>query len=88
MARQRSFTSYVADRFYNELFAAISDFAEDNTDDLNLRLYQVNRIGGIELSDITIKYVSVNDLPGSAIELRLRLNTIIQHFIFLWIASG
>ena len=64
MARQRSFISYVADIFYNELFAAISDFAEDNTDNLNLRLYQVNRIGGIELSDITIKYVSVNDLPG------------------------
>lgn len=42
MARQRSFTSYVADRFYNELFAAINDFAEDNLDDLNLRLYQVN----------------------------------------------
>lgn len=71
MARQRSFTSYVADRFYNELFAAISDFAEDNTDDLNLRLYQVNRIGGIELSDITIKYVSVNDLPGSEIEFEV-----------------
>lgn len=71
MARQRSFTSYVADRFYNELFAAISDFAEDNTDDLNLRLYQVNRIGGIEVSDITIKYVSVNDLPGSEIEFEV-----------------
>lgn len=30
MARQRSFTSYVADRFYNELFAAINDYAETN----------------------------------------------------------
>ena len=73
MARQRSFTSYVADRFYNELFAAINDFAEDNSDDLNLRLYQVNRIGGIELSDITIKYVSVNDLPGSEIEFEVAI---------------
>ena len=75
MARQRSFTSYVADRFYNELFAAISDFAEENSDDLNLRLYQVNRIGGIELSDITIKYVSVNDLPGSEIEFEVAIET-------------
>lgn len=73
MVRQRSFTSYVADRFYNELFAAISDFAEENSDDLNLRLYQVNRIGGIELSDITIKYVSVNDLPGSEIEFEVAI---------------
>lgn len=73
MALQRSFTSYVADRFYNELFAAISDFAEENSDDLNLRLYQVNRIGGIELSDITIKYVSVNDLPGSEIEFEVAI---------------
>ena len=45
MARQRSFTSYVADRFYNELFAAINDYAEINADSLNLRLYQVNKIG-------------------------------------------
>lgn len=73
MARQRSFTSYVADGFYNELFAAISDFTEENSDDLNLRLYQVNRIGGIELSDITIKYVSLNDLPGSEIEFEVAI---------------
>lgn len=73
MARQRSFTSYVADRFYNELFAAISDFAEENSDDLNLRLYQVNRIRGIELSDITIKYVSVNNFPGSEIEFEVAI---------------
>lgn len=71
MARQRSFTSYVADRFYNELFAAINDFSEDNSDNLHLRLYQINRIGGIELSDITVKYVSVNNLPGSKIEFEV-----------------
>ena len=35
MARQRSFTSYVADRYYNELFAAINDYyAETNSDNL------------------------------------------------------
>ena len=54
MARQRSFTSYVADRFYNELFAVINDYAEIKADSLNLRLYQVNKIGGIELTDITV----------------------------------
>ena len=56
MARQRLFTSYVADRFYNELFAAINDYAETNSDNLNLRLYKVNKIGGIELSGITVKF--------------------------------
>lgn len=50
MAQQRSFTSYVADRFYNELFVAINDYAEINTDNLNLRLYQVKKIGGIQCS--------------------------------------
>lgn len=75
MARQRSFTSYVADRFYNELFAAINDYyAETNSDNLNLRLYQVNRIGEIELSDITVKFVSVNDLPGSEIEFEVAID--------------
>ena len=75
MARQRSFTSYVADRYYNELFAAINDYyAETNSDNLNLRLYQVNRIGEIELSDITVKFVSVNDLPGSEIEFEVAID--------------
>lgn len=36
-ARQRSFTSYVSDRFCNELFSAIKDHIEDNADDLNLK---------------------------------------------------
>lgn len=74
MARQRSFTSYVADRFYNELFAAINDYAETNSDNLNLRLYKVNKIGGIELSGITVKFVSVNDLPGSEIEFEVAID--------------
>lgn len=68
MARQRSFMSYVSDRFYNELFAAIEDHIEVNADDLNLRLNKVNRIDGVpELSDITVKFVCVNDLPDSKI---------------------
>lgn len=71
MARQCSFTSYVADKFNNELFAVINDYAETNSDNLNLRFYQVNKIGGIELSDITVKYVSVNDLPGSETEFEV-----------------
>ncbi|XOQ48226.1 MAG: HTH cro/C1-type domain-containing protein [Eubacteriales bacterium] len=68
MAGNRSFKDYVADRFYNEIFAAIQSYTTDNYDDLDLRLYRVRNIGGIELSDIEVKFVSVNDLPDMKIE--------------------
>jgi len=68
LASNRSFKDYVADRFYNEVFAAIQSYTTDNYDDLDLRLYRVRNIGGIELSDIEVKFVSVNDLPDMKIE--------------------
>jgi transcriptional regulator with XRE-family HTH domain len=68
MAQQCSLTSYVADRFYNELFAAVKNFIEENTDDLDLNLRRINRFDGTpELTDISVKYVSVSDLPESEI---------------------
>lgn len=39
LASNRSFKDYVADRFYNEVFAAIQSYTTDNYDDLDLRLY-------------------------------------------------
>ncbi|MCX7714112.1 MAG: transcriptional regulator, partial [Clostridia bacterium] len=68
MPGNRSFKDYVAYRFYNELFAAIQSYTADNYTDLNLKLYRVRGIGAIELSDIEVKFVSVNDLPGMKIE--------------------
>lgn len=68
MTENRSFKDYVADRFYNELFAAIQSYTEENYQDIDLRLYKVRNIEGIELSDIEVKFVSVNDLPGMKIE--------------------
>lgn len=68
MAGNRSFKDYVADRFYNEIFSAIQTYATDNCEDLDLRLYRVRNIGGIELSDIEVKFVSVNDLPDMEID--------------------
>lgn len=73
MAGNRSFKDYVADRFYNELFAAIKDYVEENGEDLDLRLYQVRNVGSIELSDIEVKFVSVNDLPEMKIEFEVAL---------------
>lgn len=68
MGSNRSFTDYVANRFYNELFAAIQNYVIENNDNLDLRLYRVKNIGGIELSDIEVKFVSVSDLPDMKIE--------------------
>jgi len=68
LAGNRSFKDYVADTFYNELFAAIQSYTAENYENLDLRLYKVRNIGGIELSDIEVKFVSVNDLPDMKIE--------------------
>lgn len=68
MGINRSFTDYVADRFYSELHAAIQNNIEENYDALDLRLYRIRNIGGIELLDIEVKFVSVNDLPDMKIE--------------------
>lgn len=68
MRINRSFTDYVADRFYNEMFVAIKNYTEENYDALDLRLYRVRNIGGIELSDIEVKFVSVSDFPDMKIE--------------------
>ncbi|WDC84267.1 hypothetical protein PL321_19035 [Caloramator sp. mosi_1] len=68
MAGSRSFTDYIANRFENEIFEAIQNYIEDNWEFLDLRLYKVRNIGGIELSDIEVKFVSVSDLPDLKIE--------------------
>jgi len=68
LAGNRSFKDYVADRFGNGLYAAIEGYTSENYNELNLRLYKVRNIGGVELSDIEVKFVSVNDLPGMKIE--------------------
>lgn len=68
MASNRSFKDYVADRFENELFTAIQSYISDNQDDLDLRLNKVRNIGGVELSETEVKFVSVNDLPDMKIE--------------------
>ena len=68
MAGNRSFKDYVAERFYNEMFATVQSYISDNYDNLDLRLYRVQNIGGIELSDVEVKFVSVNDLPDMKIE--------------------
>ena len=69
MGVNRSFTDYVTDRFYNEIFMSIKNYSEENYDALDLRLYRVRNICGIELLDIEVKFVSVCDLPDMKIEI-------------------
>jgi len=68
VATNRSFKEYVADRFENELFIAIENYVTEKQENLDLRLYKVRNICDTELSDIDVKYVSVNDLPDMKIE--------------------
>jgi DNA-binding Xre family transcriptional regulator len=67
MAQNRSFKDYVTNRFYNELFDAVSSYLEVNHRDLNVSSHQVRTIDSAELSDIDIKGVLVDNLPGMKI---------------------
>lgn len=71
MASNHSFKEYVADRYEDEIFSAVQSFIVENDEALDLRLYKVRNIGGIELSDIEVKFVSVNDLPDMKIEFEV-----------------
>ena len=67
MAQNRSFKEYVANRFYNELFDAVSSYLEQNHRDLDVSSQLVRTIDSAELSDIDIKSVFVDNLPGMKI---------------------
>ena len=74
MAANRSFTDYVSSRFYNEFYSAIEKYIEENPDNLDLDLKNVKQIGGISLSEIEVKFVSVGDLP----ELKIEFDVIVD----------
>jgi hypothetical protein len=62
MAQNRSFKEYVANRFYNELFDAVSSYLEQNHRDLDVSSQLVRTIDSAELSDIDIKSVFVDSV--------------------------
>lgn len=74
MAANRSFTDYVSSRFYNEFYSAIEKYIEENPDNLDLDLKNVKQIGGISLSEVEVKFVSVRDLP----ELKIEFDVIVE----------
>ena len=68
MAGNRSFRDYIADRFYNDMFAAIQKCVEQGSEFSNSLRYREPSKNVIDLSDIDVKFVYVNDLPGTRIE--------------------
>lgn len=67
MTQNRSFKDYVTNHFYNELFDAVFSYLEQNHRDLDVSSQLVRTIDSAELSDIDIKNVFVNNLPGMKI---------------------
>jgi hypothetical protein len=59
-------------------YSAIESFIEENLDNLDLRLRKVRNIGEISLSDMEIKFVSINDLPDMKIEFDVVVETEIE----------
>ena len=68
MAGDRSFAAYIGNRFYNDCYLALEGYVEDNKDSLDFELQNVRRVGEISLTDMEIKTVWVNDLPGMQLE--------------------
>lgn len=73
MAQHRSFKEYIANRFYNELFSAVSDFLRDNCGNLNVASRSVRTVDNAELSDINVKHTYVDNLPGMKIAFDILL---------------
>lgn len=78
MAQTRSFKEYVANRFYNDLFAAVSGFLCENRQNLNVSSRVVRTVDDVELSDITVKHVYIGNLPGMKIAFDILLEAEIE----------
>lgn len=78
MPQERSFKDYIADRFYNELYDDIREFIKDNLNDLDLKLYKVQDIDDIELSDIRVVFVDVHNQLGTGISFDIAVDADIE----------
>jgi len=67
MTQSRSFREYISNRFYNELFNAVSGYLEQNHRNLEVSSRRVRNIDSAELSDVNLKYIYVENLPGMKI---------------------
>lgn len=67
----RSFKDYISSRFYNELYDAIALYLEQNHHNLLVSSRHVSKIDNVELSDINVKHVFIDNLPGMRIAFKV-----------------
>lgn len=78
MSNNRSFKTYIFNRFYNDFHEAISIFISENHEKLDIRSWNVDRIDETYLDDINIKHVFINDLPGMKIAFDVLIEVVFE----------
>ena len=78
MSAGRSFTEYVANRFYNNLFVAVGNHIEESYASLDLCSNVVKFIDSAILSDITVKRAYVGDSDDMRISFDVALEAEIE----------
>lgn len=86
MAAVRSFTEYVKNKCYNELYEAAEKYVASNWQSMNLYTKRVHIIGSVEMTDATVQRVYVETLSDMRIkfdvclELELELKERNYHY--------
>lgn len=78
MSAGRSFTEYVANRFYNNLFVAVGNYIEESYASLDLCSNVVKFLDSAILSDITVKRAYVGDSDDMRISFDVALEAEIE----------
>ena len=76
----RSFTTYLHEYFYEELFNALDDYIDSHTSDLRNKYSRLHKIGTVELSDMDIKTVHVDD--GNEMDISMEIVVSLQRGIY------
>lgn len=67
MKNRRSFTEYVQDKFYDNMFIKVKKFIIENRQKLDIKSQSVDNIKYAELQDISVINVTVDNRPGTQI---------------------
>ena len=68
VAADRSFTDYIKDKFFNDIYKAVEDFVEHNWERLDLDISNVHSVGEVSMSNMEVQFVLVGDLSELNIE--------------------
>lgn len=79
MSQNRSFENYISNNFYDQLSSYIANYVKEHIDDLDLQVNKINTFGEVEISDIVVKFVDINDLPG----LKIAFDVIVEADIYI-----